>query len=174
VSIAPKPVQKPRPPIWIANNADGDGTLIERTLLRVAKHADGWQTSKSDYDDVTWRLETLRRKIREVGREPDEIETQLYHNININENADSAFDESKRFLDTYYMYEFDQRRVHSWVAMGSPERCVEHLPRYAELGFDGVTLRITSWDQRGQFKRLVEEVLPNLLSPVHATAATTM
>jgi alkanesulfonate monooxygenase SsuD/methylene tetrahydromethanopterin reductase-like flavin-dependent oxidoreductase (luciferase family) len=174
VSIAPKPVQKPRPPIWIANNADGDANLIERTLLRVARHADGWQTSKSDYDDVAWRLETLRKKTREVGRGPAEIETQLYHNININENAEAGFDESKRFLDTYYMYEFDPKRVHSWVALGSPERCVEHLRRYEELGFDGITLRITSWDQRGQFKRLMEEVLPHLQNPVQVTMATTV
>src|SRR5215469_2488510 len=43
VTIDPKPAAKPHPPIWIANNAQGDRALIERTHRRAARHADGWQ-----------------------------------------------------------------------------------------------------------------------------------
>jgi hypothetical protein len=32
---------------------------------------------------------------------------------------------------------------------------------YEALGFDGVTLRITSWNQRAQLARLIDEVLPH-------------
>jgi alkanesulfonate monooxygenase SsuD/methylene tetrahydromethanopterin reductase-like flavin-dependent oxidoreductase (luciferase family) len=48
------------------------------------------------------------------------------------------------------------------VAAGSPDDCVRHLRAYKELGFDEVTLRIAGWDQFGQLKRVMEEVLPRV------------
>jgi alkanesulfonate monooxygenase SsuD/methylene tetrahydromethanopterin reductase-like flavin-dependent oxidoreductase (luciferase family) len=163
VTIEPKPAAKPRPPIWIANNAQGSRELIERTHRRVAEHADGWETSLSDPADVAWRLEDIRRKVGEAGRDPAALETHLYHNINVNEDRQAALDESKRFLDTYYLMDFPWPRVQTWTAAGSPAECAEHLRVYKEMGFSEVTLRCTGWDQFGQLKRVMEEVLPRLL-----------
>ncbi len=160
VTIEPKPAAKPRPPIWIANNAQGSREVIERTHRRVARHADGWQTSLSDPEDVAWRIADVRAKVREAGRNPDELETHLYHNINVNEDRDAALAESKQFLDTYYMMDYATERVASWTATGSPAACIEHLRAYERMGFHEVTLRCTSWDQIGQLKRVIAEVLP--------------
>jgi alkanesulfonate monooxygenase SsuD/methylene tetrahydromethanopterin reductase-like flavin-dependent oxidoreductase (luciferase family) len=52
-------------------------------------------------------------------------------------------------------------RVESWTATGSPEECVEHLRVWERMGFDEVTLRCTRWNQLGQLKRVIEEVLPH-------------
>lgn len=161
VTIEPKPVARPRPPIWIANNARTDRAVIERTLTRVARHADGWQTSLSDPEDVAERIQFIRRQARELGRDPGEIEMHLYHNINVNDDRDAAIAESKKFLDTYYMEDMAMGRVESWTAAGSPEQCVEHLRAYERAGFDEVTLRCTSWDQLGQLERVIAEVLPH-------------
>lgn len=161
VTIEPKPAAKPRPPIWIANNARGSRETIERTHRRVARHADGWQTSISDPEDVAWRIADVREKARELGRDPSGIETHLYHNINVNEDRDAALTESKRFLDIYYSEDMAPTRVESWTAAGSPEQCVEHLRAYERMGFDEVTVRITSWDQTGQLQRVINEVLPH-------------
>jgi alkanesulfonate monooxygenase SsuD/methylene tetrahydromethanopterin reductase-like flavin-dependent oxidoreductase (luciferase family) len=161
VTIEPKPVARPRPPIWIANNARNDRAVIERTLTRVARHADGWQTSLSDPEDVAERIQFIRRQARELGRDPGEIEMHLYHNINVNDDRDAALAESKKFLDTYYMEDMAMGRVESWTATGSPEQCVEHLRAYERAGFDEVTLRCTSWDQLGQLERVIAEVLPH-------------
>ena len=160
ITIDPKPAAKPRPPIWIANNATGSRERIERTHLRVAQHADGWQTSLSDPEDVQWRLEDVRQKARDVGRNPDELETSVYHNINVNEDRDAALDESKRFLDMYYMVNFPPDRVASWTAAGSPKQCIEHINIYARMGINTIGLRCTGWDQMGQLRRVIEEVLP--------------
>jgi alkanesulfonate monooxygenase SsuD/methylene tetrahydromethanopterin reductase-like flavin-dependent oxidoreductase (luciferase family) len=160
ITIEPKPAAKPRPPIWIANNATGPRERIERTHRRVARHADGWQTSLSDPDDVEWRLSDIRQKTREAGRNPDELETSLYHNVNVNENRAAALAESKRFLDTYYMVDFPSARVDSWTAAGSPAECIEHLNVYARMGVHTIGLRCTGWDQMGQLRRVIEEVLP--------------
>ncbi len=163
VTIEPKPAAKPRPPIWIANNSRGSRELIERTHLRVAEHADGWQTSLFDPPDVAWRIEDIRQKVRAAGRDPAGLETHLYHNINVNDDRAAALDESKRFLDTYYSTDFTPEWVAGWVAAGSPDQCVEHLRAYQAMGFSEVALRLTGWNQLGQLKRVMEEVLPRLL-----------
>jgi len=162
VTIEPRPVARPHPPIWIASNAVGDRALIERTHRRVARHADGWQTSLSDVDDLAWRLADIRDKLAAEGRDPSGFETHLYHNVNINEDEDMAYEESKRFLERYYGQEFPPARIRSWCAMGPPSRCVEHLLAYRRLGISEVALRITGWDQEAQFERLAGEVLPAL------------
>ncbi len=162
ITIEPRPAAKPRPPIWIANNARGSRQLIERTHQRVIDHADGWETSLCDPDDLRWRIEDIRRRARDAGRDPASIETHLYHNINVNEDRAAALDESKRFLDLYYTENYDPRFVECWTAAGSPDDCVRHLRAYKELGFDEVTLRIAGWDQFGQLKRVMEEVLPRV------------
>lgn len=170
ITIEPKPASKPRPPLWIANNSRRDRELIERTHRRVARHADGWQTAISDYDDVRWRLGDVRAKAAELGRAPASIETHLYHNVNVNEDQGAALEESKRFLDAYYMLDMDPKRVRSWTAAGTVQQCVEHLAPYAEMGIDEVTLRITGWDQEGQLARLTGDVLPRLRERTGAAA----
>jgi alkanesulfonate monooxygenase SsuD/methylene tetrahydromethanopterin reductase-like flavin-dependent oxidoreductase (luciferase family) len=163
ITIEPKPAAKPRPPIWIANNSRGSRELIERTHRRVAEHADGWETSLFDPEDVAWRLADIRKKLGEAGRDPAELETHLYHNINVNENRQAALEESKRFLDTYYSMDYTPEWVAGWTAAGSPDECVEKLRAYKEIGFDEVTLRCTGWDQFGQLARVMKEVLPRVL-----------
>jgi len=162
ITIAPKPLAKPHPPVWMANDPTGDREKIARTHRRVVRHADGWQTGLPARYDLAWRLEDIRQQAREIGRDPGEIETSNYHNININEDRDAALAESKRFLDTYYSADFAMDYVDAWTATGSPEQCIEHLREYERLGFDEVTLRPTSWDQMGQLQRMMEEVLPHL------------
>jgi alkanesulfonate monooxygenase SsuD/methylene tetrahydromethanopterin reductase-like flavin-dependent oxidoreductase (luciferase family) len=159
ITIEPKPAAKPRPPIWIANNAQGDRVLIERTHRRVVKHADGWQTSIPYPDEVRWRLADIRQKASDSGRDPATLPTSVYHNINVNEDKDAALAESQRFLREYYAMDMDER-AKSWVATGSPEQCIEHLRVYKEMGISEIALRITAWDQWGQLKRVTEEVLP--------------
>ena len=161
VTIEPKPAAKPHPPIWIANNSPGPRDVVERTHRRVARHADGWMTSISDPDEVAWRLNDLRDKARAAGRNPGDLATCLYHNINVNRDRNAALEESKRFLDTYYMVDMPMQRVTSWTAAGSPEECVEHLRVYERMGIGAVGLRCTSWNQAEQTRRVLEEVLPH-------------
>lgn len=164
VSINPKPVAKPRPPIWIANNAPAENReLVERTHRRAVKHGDGWQTSIWDPEDLEWRVRDILAKLDEAGKDPSTFERSAYHNININEDEEAAVEESRRFLELYYVpAKFSDKDVRDWVAIGSPTKCVQHLRRLESMGVTEVGLRITSWDQLGQYQRLVEEVVPAL------------
>ena len=161
LTIEPKPAAKPRPPIWIANNARGDRDLVRRTHRRVVRHADGWQTALFNRDELAWRLADIRELAVEAGRDPASIETCLYHNINLNPDREAALAESKRYLDIYYTADYTREAVEQFVALGTPEQAVEHLKRIEQLGFDEVALRITSWNQREQMERLIAEVAPH-------------
>lgn len=163
ISIDPKPAAKPHPPIWIANNAFGDRDKVVRTLRRAARHADGWQTSIYDLDDLSWRIPELKRQVTEAGKDAAGYPVSIYHNININESRQAALEESQRFLETYYQpTKYSLENVDGWVATGSPQECVEHLLKLRDVGATEICLRLTSWDQKGQLKRLVDEVLPRL------------
>ncbi len=60
------------------------------------------------------------------------------------------------------MTNYKPELVESWLAYGSPEECAARLRQYVGVGIKMITLRLTSWDQMSQLKRLMEEVLPKV------------
>ena len=95
------------------------------------------------------------------GREPGQIESCVYHNVHIGDR-DVAFEESKRFLDEYYTTDFDGDFVKMWTAHGSPAQCAEKLLEFQDAGVDLLTVRFSAFDQLGQMRRFVDEVVPLL------------
>jgi len=161
VSIEPKPFRQEGPPIWLAVHAPRDNEkAVMNSHRRIVKYTDGWQTSKWNPEDLGWRIADLREKATDAGRDPRSISTHLYHNVNLTDDVETATAESKKFLDLYYTTDYSQEQVRGWVAQGTAADVIERLKMYEGLGFDGVTLRITSWNQRGQLARLIDEVLP--------------
>ena len=69
--LAPKPVQKPYPPIVIGGNGE------KLTLRVVAKHADIWNFSGTDPDELRRKQAVLREHCAAVGRDPAEIEVSV-------------------------------------------------------------------------------------------------
>ncbi len=171
VTLEPRPVQQPCP-IWIASNPTGltwkggasaAAEVVERAFRRVARYADGWMTNKLSPEEFRRQWARITAMAREEGRDPARLGSALYHNININEDRPAALEESKKFLDTYYTSSFSPAFVEGWTVAGSPKQCVEQLRAYLEAGLDHVALRLTSWDQRGQLTRFLQEVAPALL-----------
>lgn len=164
VSVEPKPVATPYPPIWIANNARGSQDLILRTLRRAAQHGDGWQMADMfGLEDLSWRIQEVKREVVDCGKELASYPISVYHNININEDRQAALEESRRFLETYYVPQrFSSQMISDWCAIGSPSECVDHLAQIRDAGATQICLRMTSWDQKRQYQRLVDEVLPQL------------
>ncbi len=88
---------------------------------------------------------------------------RLYYNINVNENREAAFAESKKFLDSYYSVDYHRDFLEMWVAMGSPRQCADAIRAYLDAGATTITLRPTGYDQRAQFKRITDEVFRLLM-----------
>jgi alkanesulfonate monooxygenase SsuD/methylene tetrahydromethanopterin reductase-like flavin-dependent oxidoreductase (luciferase family) len=163
VTILPRPVQQPIP-IWVtANPRPNQPKLAEKALRRVAKYGDGWMTTGNTPESLAENLATIRQYAREEGRElgPD-FEVALYYNINVNEDYEAAFQESKRFLDTYYTTDYSRAHLENWVALGSPQQCIDKLQAYIDAGATTITLRLPGYNQDGQFERVTNEVLAPL------------
>jgi alkanesulfonate monooxygenase SsuD/methylene tetrahydromethanopterin reductase-like flavin-dependent oxidoreductase (luciferase family) len=159
VTISPRPVQQPCP-IWIAANPMPHQSAV--AMRRVAQIADGWMSVEIFPNLFKTLKGQLDQFLREAGKDSDTFPNIAYHNININSDKARALEESKRFLDAYYGPVFAPEMIDAWTAAGPPAGCAAQLRKLHRDGAKAITLRITSWDQRGQFERLLNEVLPLL------------
>jgi len=160
----PRPVTKPRPAIWIAANprpsAHADmATNVQRATQRITRHADGWMTTWLTPADFRDRWGLLQDSLREEGRDPEAFDNTLYYNVNINDDREEAAAESKRFLDAYYGFDISRPRLDIWVAYGPAEEVIGKIREFADAGAKEITLRITSWDQKGQLEKIKREVI---------------
>src|SRR5256885_13294847 len=167
VTLEPRPVQNPCP-IWIASNPTGltwkggasaSSAAVERGFRRVARYADGWMTNKLSPSEFAEQFGRIRAMAREEGRDPAALGSALYHNINITEDRQAGLEESKKFLDAYYSTNFTAKFVEQWTISGDPKSCAAELRAYADAGLGHMALRLASWDQRGQLRRLLDEVV---------------
>lgn len=70
----PRPVQRPRPPIWIGGNSP-------RAIRRAAEYGDGWHpTSRVDPSVLVREMKRLREWAEKAGREPQGIALTLRWN----------------------------------------------------------------------------------------------
>jgi len=164
ITILPRPVQQPIP-IWVVSNPDlKKKRNAESGFRRVARLGDGWMTTFKTPAEVRTSIQMIQGYAREEGRTlPANFEVCVYYNINVNEDRTFALEESKRFLDSYYSVSYHRDLLELWVAMGSPAECIENIRRFVDAGATTITLRLTGYDQKRQFKRVTEEVLPALL-----------
>jgi alkanesulfonate monooxygenase SsuD/methylene tetrahydromethanopterin reductase-like flavin-dependent oxidoreductase (luciferase family) len=170
VTLEPRPVQDPCP-IWIASNptaltwkggASASPGVVERGYRRVARLADGWMTNKLSPEEFRREWDRILVMAREAGRDPGQLGSALYHNLNIRDDRQAALEESKAFLDAYYTSKFSPGFVEAWTVAGSARHCAAELRRYFDAGLGHMALRLSSWDQRGQLERFLGEVAPAL------------
>jgi len=162
VTLKPKPVQQPAP-IWLASNPSGmSPENLDRALRRVAQMADGWMTHSIPPAEFARRWETIVGYARVAGRDPVAMGNCLYHNITVGRDRESAFEETKGFLDLYYNADYGRGQIEAWSTFGTPGECVELLRRWEGSGIQRITLRLCSRDEQGQLERLISDVLPRL------------
>ena len=165
ITVRPMPVHKPAPPIWIASNPHVFGMredVIRRSVERVGRLADGWMTSRAWPDEFRQGWEAVREAAQAHGRSDKMQENCLYHNVNLNDDTEVAYAETKQFLEKYYSIDFSREAIDRWSAYGPPERCVENLKGYLDAGVQMLLIRFSSFNQREQLQRFVETVVPLL------------
>ena len=165
VTMGPKPVQA-SPPIWIASNANlftSRHEVFDRQMRRAARLSDGWMTTVTPLSLIEQGWKRVRRyAAEEYGRDPEQLDLCIYQNININDDEEKAWSESKRFLDAYYQADWSRDVIDRWGAYGSVDTCLRTLSRYVDIGATHIILRPTTWDLQGMVQRCAEELIPRL------------
>jgi probable F420-dependent oxidoreductase len=74
IGFAPKPVQKPRPPIWVGGDSPG-------AFRRVVTLGDGWHATSKTAAEFSEALPRLRAAADKAGRAFDTIELSLRYTL---------------------------------------------------------------------------------------------
>jgi alkanesulfonate monooxygenase SsuD/methylene tetrahydromethanopterin reductase-like flavin-dependent oxidoreductase (luciferase family) len=168
VTLLPKPVQSPCP-IWLTTNAgrlgngqaDAGGSAF--ALRRVGRVADGWMTHSVSPEGFRQSLDMILDTGQAAGRDMHGFDNILCALVNINPDREAALADAKQYLDLYYGANYTRERLEAWGAYGSPAQCVQWLRRFIGSGCERVTFRLaTMSDATEQFRRLTEEVLPQV------------
>jgi len=137
---------------------------MERAIRRVGLLADGWMSDNTPVTRFRERWQLIRQVAREAGRSLESMESSLHLMVNINDDRSTAFEESVKFLQTYYSPAMTREYIESWLAYGPPTAVVDKIAAYVQAGCTTPILRFASWDQKGQLARAVADVMPAALA----------
>jgi len=171
LTIDPKPVQTPHPPIWIGGGSQPfekvygqTVTNIDPVLRRIAKYARTWVPhSSATADMVRGDWDKIRRFMVELGRRPEEM-SKVYSNfvyvLGRGERPEAAAPHFKTFsgMDLPYWKEY--------YLLGEAEEVAEKVrAKTATLGgCEHIVLNPLNWGLE-QLERLAGDVLPRVARP---------
>ena len=155
VEVLPRPVQKPRMPVWLASN------LVERGLKRVALQGDGWITNVPTPDLFRRCWEKIRGYAGAAGKDATKLRKALYLTVHVGDDGRKAREEGSQFLSNYYHKAPGEMEKLLVTTMGGPEDCLQTVRDYQGLGVDTFIVRFAAKDQMGQLKLWSEQVLPH-------------
>ncbi len=152
VTIFPKPVQKPHPPVWI-------GGRSEHALERTAAMGDAWHPSQINPEQFGASLPLLRAKCAERGRPaPTEYPINIFVSI---AHTDAAADELARpVVQAKFYTEHDYR---TRTIIGSPATWIRMLNEWEAVGLTYAHLKFVYRDTDDLVARLrlfAREVMP--------------
>jgi alkanesulfonate monooxygenase SsuD/methylene tetrahydromethanopterin reductase-like flavin-dependent oxidoreductase (luciferase family) len=163
--IVPKPVQKP-PPIWIAVSPEREQVgdkIVDQAMRRVGLLADGYITMGVSADELGKRLRVIEQTASEIGKDLSNFEVAIHGMVNINDERQLAYQQSKDYFNHYYGPAYPpESLIKLWLAHGPPKDCARLIQEWVDMGITTPVLRFTSKDQPGQVRRFIDEVLPLL------------
>jgi F420-dependent oxidoreductase-like protein len=150
VMCEPKPESPP--PVLIG----GGG---ERVLMRiVARHADVYNNMAVFQADLPRKVEALRRRCDEVGRDFDEIEISQQCLVVIAEDEDTArahLAKAKQVYGGHMGASLEQHGI--W---GTPEQVIERIERHRAMGVTFLPIEFFGRDTREPARLFAEAVMP--------------
>lgn len=148
----PKPVR--RPPLLV-------GGTGEKVLMGiVARHADLWNNMAIAQHQLGHKVEALRRRCDEEGRDFDELQISQQCVVVIAESEDEARASLAKAQKVYGGHMGAHLEEHGiW---GTPERVVECLERHRQLGCNGFVIEFFGKDTRVPAQLFAERVIPAL------------
>jgi alkanesulfonate monooxygenase SsuD/methylene tetrahydromethanopterin reductase-like flavin-dependent oxidoreductase (luciferase family) len=171
LTIDPKPLQKPHPPIWIGGGSQPfekvygqTVTNIDPVLRRIAKYAKTWVPhSSATAEMVKGDWEKIQRFMGDFGRKPGDM-SKVYSNfvwvLRKGQKPETAIPHFKTYsgMDLPYWREF--------YLLGEAEELAEKIrAKVANLGgCEHIVLNPLDWSME-QLELLANEVLPRVARP---------
>src|SRR3954467_11115119 len=154
----PKAVQQPRPPLIL-----GGTTVGARMQMLVGRYADEFNTVGGTPDDVAARFARARAGVEAAGRDPGALVTSLMTWFFVAPTEDAYVEKLRRAhaLDPS-AGPFDAYRadIENDCIGGTPERAIERLRAYAEVGVQRIFLNHELYDDLDMLDLVAIDVMP--------------
>jgi probable F420-dependent oxidoreductase len=153
ITVGPKPVQSPHPPIWMG----GGGT--ESALKRIARLADGFicgSLAIPQFASIWTKLETMAN---EFGRNAAEIARAGLTFMALDDDKTRAVEACAAYLKRYYgSVRVDIEKTY---LVGSPESCADKINEFLQCGLDTLVIGLAVPDLK-QFDLFAQRTMPRL------------
>jgi len=152
LSVGPKPIQKPHPPIWTGGSA-------EVALRRAGTWADGFICGSSAIPEFPSTWEKIAGYARAAGRDPNRIRKAGLTFMAIHDDQSKAV----RAVEDYVMRYYGRLRadVANTSLVGSPAAVTERIGAFLSKGLDTLIIGVADPDPR-QLDLFGEKVLPKI------------
>lgn len=149
-------VCEPKPTRHLPILIGGSG---ERMLMRIAaKHADIWNNPAAVQSELATKIEVLRKRCDEVGRDPAEIEISQQCVVILGADEDAANEGLAKASKIYGGHMGSGLEAHGiW---GTPSRVIDCIGRHVELGCTMFVIEFFGRDTREPAALFAEEVMP--------------
>lgn len=152
LTVGPRPVQKPHPPIWTGGSA-------ETALKRAGAWADGFICGSSAIPDFPSTWEKVSAYARAAGRDPNKITKAGLTFMAINDDHAKAV----KTVEDYVMRYYGRQRadVANTSLVGSSGAVVDRIGAFLAKGLDTLIIGLADPDPK-QLDLFGEEVLPKV------------
>jgi len=156
VSIDPKPVQQPGPPIWIGGRSDA-------ALARAGRQGDGWVSYVVQPERYAQSLDKIRAAAAAAGRTLGNFAAAHLAFVTVGRDYESAKAVWAEALTRRYAQDFEPL-AQKYGIIGTPEQCAEAIERFRAAGCNYVILNPIgpATQEREQVERLAADVMPRL------------
>jgi probable F420-dependent oxidoreductase len=152
LTIGPRPIQAPHPPIWMGGNA-------EAALKRAARLADGYICGSSAVPEFPVLWEKISGFAAAAGRDPSRIAKAGLTFMAIDDNKTKAVEACAAYLNRYYgKVRLD---IEKTFVVGSPQECAAKIRAAFSHSIDTLIVGAVIPEVR-QLDLLGEKVLPLL------------
>jgi probable F420-dependent oxidoreductase len=152
LTVGPKPIQKPHPPIWTGGSA-------EVALKRAGTWANGFICGSSAIPDFPATWEKISGYAKAAGRDPNRITKAGLTFMAIDDDQNKAVKSVENYVVRYY------GRLRADVAstslVGSPSAIIDRIGAFLSKGLDTLIIGLADPDPR-QLDLFGEKVLPKV------------
>jgi len=148
----PRPVQQPRPPIWVG------GAGEKRTLPLVAQYADVWNVPTYALGELAHKREVLLAECEKIGRDPVAIRCSL-EAVMVLAPDDAALNEA--VAKSERRYPGPGWSLHEGGYLGTPAAIVDRIGEHVDQGFTSFVFFTHDRGAEDTLRLFADEVIPH-------------